>query len=287
MLLPEPYRGFSSSPPGEPVFGRDSNNGPATLNGGIQLDLTRKYVLRLFQRLTGKFFYLFTFLILLLVLYPYVGEGDAGKLFILALYIAIPISGIYAVSFSRPGLFIASFLAIPLVMSGIDLTFETHIISSIIGHISGVVFYAFSSIVILVHIIRERRIQADTLYGAVCVYLMLGLTWFMVYRLAEHVSPGSFYCGDAQNIDGIIDGTDLRYYSFVTLTTLGYGDITPITAQVRSAAFLEAATGTLFTTILIARLVGLYTAQFQADREVKKVALKNNGEKENEDERGG
>lgn len=228
--------------------------------------------MKLYKEMTGRFFYLFSLLILLLILYPYVGHGGAGRVFIAILYITIPLSGIYAVSFSRRGLVISLILGIPFVLSGIDIFVGADVISPIISHISGIAFYAVSSVIILAHIIREKRIQADTLYGAVCVYLMFGLTWYLIYSFVEQLNPGSFYCGDAQNINGVLDGADLLYFSFVTLTTLGYGDITPVTAQVRSLSFLEAAAGTLYSAILVARLVGLYTAQFQVDPAVAEKA---------------
>ncbi len=235
--------------------------------------------------MTGKFFYLFSLLILLLILYPYVGQGGAGRIFIVALYMTIPLAGMYAVSFSRPGLVVLLILGIPLVLTGIDIIFGADLISMTIGYISGIAFYAVSSVIILVHIIRDKRIQADTLYGAVCVYLMLGLTWYMIYSFFEHINPGSFYCGDAQNLNGVLDGADLLYFSFVTLTTLGYGDITPVTEQVRSLSFLEAATGTLYSAILVARLVGLYTAQFQVDHAVAEKAEEAAREDESRDTR--
>jgi hypothetical protein len=211
-------------------------------------------------------------LLLLLILYPYVGSGEAGQLFIVAIYIAIPLSAIYATSYSRPGMLASLVLGLPLILAGVDFALGTNLVPQIARDVVSIVFFAFASLVALVHIIRQKRIEADTLYGAVCVYLMLGLTWFVLYSFIHHLDPGAFYCGADQNLNGIIDSADLLYFSFVTLTTLGYGDITPVSANVRSLSFLEAATGTLYSAILIARLVGLYTAQFNADKEVSQMA---------------
>jgi hypothetical protein len=76
--------------------------------------------------------------------------------------------------------------------------------------------------------------------------------------LVETAQPGSFYVSSAQNLDHMINWSDLMFFSFVTLTTLGYGDITPVTSAARSLAVIEAVFGVLYNAILIARLVGLY-----------------------------
>jgi voltage-gated potassium channel Kch len=78
------------------------------------------------------------------------------------------------------------------------------------------------------------------------------------YVLIVTTSHDSFYINPANNFDNIINWIDLTYYSFVTLTTLGYGDIAPITPLARSLAYLEAIVGQIYLTIIIARLVGLY-----------------------------
>ena len=113
--------------------------------------------------------------------------------------------------------------------------------------------------IILWHTLAEEsKITADTLYGVVCVYLLSGLTWSSLYTLIEVAQPGSFYVSSAQNMDQVINWSDLLFFSFATLTTLGYGDITPVTSVARSLALLEAVFGVLYNAILIARLVGLY-----------------------------
>ena len=83
--------------------------------------------------------------------------------------------------------------------------------------------------------------------------------------LVETIQPGSFFIRPEQNLDGILSQADFIYYSFATLTTLGYGDITPATSHVRSLAILEAVTGTLYIAVLIARLVGLYGSNTASD----------------------
>jgi hypothetical protein len=109
---------------------------------------------------------------------------------------------------------------------------------------------------VLRQVFREGTITLQRIQGAVAVYLLLGLAWGNVYELIELIRPGAFRLPEppANSADRAIT---LAYYSFVTLTTMGYGDIVPVHPAARSAAILEALAGQLFPAILIARLVAM------------------------------
>ena len=121
----------------------------------------------------------------------------------------------------------------------------------------------------LARLLRGSRVTSHHIQGAVAVYLMLGLIWGFVYSLVELRQPGSFNLPEAavgetpanpgENIQ------ELLYFSFVTLTTLGYGDVSPVGSSARTLAILEALVGQLYLVILIARLVSLRVAP--SDRE--------------------
>ena len=103
-----------------------------------------------------------------------------------------------------------------------------------------------------------KKVDATILLLAVNCYLLIGILWVFFYLLVEHANPGSFAL--AGNLEMPV-WKHLYYFSFVTLTTLGYGDIQPISAIARSLAMVEAVSGVLFTGILVARLVGIYSAK--------------------------
>ena len=105
--------------------------------------------------------------------------------------------------------------------------------------------------------LRGKEVGADKIYGALSVYLLFGQGWALAYILVETMNPGSFV-GLAR--PGVVDGvgSELIYYSFVTLTTLGYGDITPVSLTVRNLTVMEAVTGVLYIATLIASLVATY-----------------------------
>jgi hypothetical protein len=105
-------------------------------------------------------------------------------------------------------------------------------------------------------VFRDGPITVQRIQGAVAVYLLLGIGWAAVYEVIDGLWPGAFRFAEAPR-NGSELATHLAYYSFVTLTTMGYGDITPLHPAARSAAILEALTGQLFPAILIARLVAM------------------------------
>ncbi len=109
---------------------------------------------------------------------------------------------------------------------------------------------------ILLEVVKSKSpIPRHIIWGAVAGYLLIGLTFATLFHLINLVTPGSFTYG--LDPSAMLNFSDFVYFSFVTLATLGYGDIVPITDQARSLAILEAITGALYLAILIAKLVSL------------------------------
>lgn len=106
--------------------------------------------------------------------------------------------------------------------------------------------------VMLVRVFAPGPVTSYRLLGAVAAYLLVGLTWAYVYDFLEVVRPGSF-----QAARSVTEGTypTLLYYSFVTLTTVGYGDVLPITSAARALSNLESLVGVLYPAVLIGRLL--------------------------------
>lgn len=113
---------------------------------------------------------------------------------------------------------------------------------------------------IIHHVARSTRITMDTIYGAACVYFMIGIFWSALYRLVYLVDPGAFHFATAGQAGAGSLEAWFGYYSMITLTTIGYGDITPVSPVARSLAMLEGLMGQLYLAITIARLVGLQIA---------------------------
>ena len=123
-----------------------------------------------------------------------------------------------------------------------------------------VAFLAYVGIQILAFVLRARRADLGIVLGSVCVYLLVALMWGIGYALLEGLQPGSFALPVEADADADNMRNALQYFSFVTITTLGYGDIQPVARLARMLSTLEAVVGQLYLVILVARLVGLHTA---------------------------
>jgi voltage-gated potassium channel len=104
-------------------------------------------------------------------------------------------------------------------------------------------------------ILKPGRISGNQLYGSVCVYLLLGLVWSVLYLLLIEFQPGSFY--GVPEGTSILNFTGMTYFSFVTLTTLGFGEILPVTPLARFLVYMEAVAGILYIAIFVSSLIGL------------------------------
>jgi Ion channel len=188
----------------------------------------------------GRLFSLLLAMVLLLLVYPLL-EGDGMRIPLLdLLVIATLLFGVDAVSTTRRHVLIAlSLSALPLFLV-LEGSIFGHAVSTAIplmryaGMALLLLFYLFTIAMLLASIVRRQQVTPEAIYGAMCVYILLGVAWGSLYTFLEAHRPGSFYIDEAHNLNHVVEIFDLMFYSFVTLTTLGYGDITPITSPARA-----------------------------------------------------
>ncbi|MDF9391429.1 MULTISPECIES: potassium channel family protein [Methylococcus] len=134
--------------------------------------------------------------------------------------------------------------------------------SPLLGILEVLVFLLFcvsSCYLAAKHVFRGKEADINRLSGSVCVFLLIGFIWGFLYILLTMVRPGAFQGLDlGESMHGRYD--ELLYFSFATLTTLGYGDITPATPLARILSILEVLCGQFYLTILVASLVGNFLA---------------------------
>jgi hypothetical protein len=116
------------------------------------------------------------------------------------------------------------------------------------------------SLVLLAQVFRAGPVNSYRLQGAIAVYLLFGVGWAHAYHLTGLLHPGSFNTPRSE-IPSVLDWA---YFSFITLTTVGYGDITPVRPIARTLAMGEALTGQLYLAVLIARLVAMEVVSWQS-----------------------
>ena len=206
----------------------------------------------------GRFVYLLIFILLLIAIQPI--DEAIGRLgiFLDLIVSAILVSAIYVISGKRTHIVIGFLLAAPLLLSVWSAYFIKHEWFEVIGLLCAIAFFAFVVVIILKFIFSQDEISGDLIAGAAVVYLLLAIMWAFAYRAVEMIHPGSFSLAQGHSLEHPFS---FQYYSFVTLTTLGYGDIFPISTAAKTCAILEAVIGQLYLVITIAWLVGVHISQ--------------------------
>ncbi len=125
-------------------------------------------------------------------------------------------------------------------------------------------YLALVTIIIAANVFRQRSISADTVMGGLCVYVLIGLFWFIMFVNLELIRPGSFSFGiHGQDLGMDATYSLLMYYSFVTLLTIGYGDVVPMSSMAQTLTILEGLIGQFYLIFFMASLVGLYIQKRQ------------------------
>jgi len=206
-------------------------------------------------------------ILFMMIAYPLLPPSNFTSIIFQILVTGILIFSIYSLIQNKRQFAIGLFLAVPtLALGWIGLYTSAHFIT-ITGLMFRILFFGYIVFVFLTSIFKTKKITSDLIYGSVCIYFLMGIGWSFIYSLAEVIRPGSF------ELSSIVQGTEITaydthsifphfiYFSFTTLTTLGYGDILPKTLSSKFLTSLEAITGQFYVAVLVARLVALHLIQ--------------------------
>ncbi|UCD35654.1 MAG: two pore domain potassium channel family protein [Nitrospiraceae bacterium] len=212
-------------------------------------------------------------LLIMFVLSPFSEKSFIGVRFINILFILILLISMYVMSRNRIIFLISLFSAGIAVVANILMYVFPHPTLTLLTFVFYACFSIVMAITVLIDVVKPGEISGDRICGAICVYLFMGLIWAFFYDILETIYPGSFLFPDPEITASAPDHgfsqskyASLSYFSFVTLSTLGYGDIIPLVPPARTLAFLEAVVGQLYIAILIARLVGMHIAHSYRER---------------------
>jgi len=212
----------------------------------------------------NRYTVLLIFTVALMAVVPFIA-GDDLAIFSMKLVLSvILLFGIYAGRRMPIDLILGGALGIPVLVGRWIPQYSTDIRVFLAIDILTAVFLLYITVMILNQVFTARRVTLDTIAGAGCAYLLVGLAWAFVYRAMFVINPHSFVFASGSFAHIFEDHArsepqlmNFAYYSFATLTTTGFGDVTPAMGNSRAISVLEAVAGQFFIAILIARLVSL------------------------------
>jgi hypothetical protein len=196
---------------------------------------------------------------LLFFSFPFVEEVKGGDIIVSVLLSLVLISAVLAVASRRRTLVVAVLLMVPAIAGRWINHFRPDLVPPAVFLVSGLVLVAFVVVNLLGFVLRAPSVNTEVLCASISAYLMLGLIWTMAYWLVDQLTPGGAFSFNTNAGKQSMNGFNAFYFSFITLSTVGYGDITPLSRIARWLAALEAMTGLLYVAVLIARLVSLYS----------------------------
>ena len=217
-----------------------------------------------FSKMKGNYLFL---LLSLGAFYLFITFSENWAWHLLAIrpfFAVVLLASVYSVSTRRSYFLLSLILMIVALIGELSLAVMPTPYTFLFSTITKVVMLIFTIAVILTDLFQRERVSFNTIYGAVCVYVMIGILWAMFYVAFEYYQPGTFAVAHASPLVYGANGSinhypfSLFYYSFVTLSTLGFGDVVPTTQLAQSCSALEAVIGQLYLVILVARFVGLH-----------------------------
>jgi hypothetical protein len=191
---------------------------------------------------------------------PFVEEIKGGDLIVSLLLSLVLVAGVLAVADRKYVLVIALVLAIPAIAGRWINHFRPVLVPSPVFLVAGLLLITFVVARLLRFILRAPVVTVEVLSASISAYLMLGLMWTIAYWLVDQLTPGGAFSYNTNAGTHSMNGFTGFYFSFITLSTVGYGDITPVSRIARWLAAMEAMTGLLYVAVLIARLVSLYSS---------------------------
>jgi hypothetical protein len=211
------------------------------------------------QPVTGhKFFLLFLFLLAYLALYPYMGDTGPRYYVFRVVSAAVTLMCVYAVSFRKGLIVVALILAVPTIVAH-RIVFQSRMLpASIFNVILSFAFDAFVIGIIFRRVFAREKPETETIFGAVCIYLLIGFFFAKLYAILAIIQPHAFYLDPASNLHPLPAGFDFLYFSFGSMTTAGAAGMSAASPQVRSVSMIESVLAVLYIAVMIARLMGAY-----------------------------
>ena len=209
------------------------------------------------EHVKGRVIYVLLVMVLLQLTYPYSLLGDLQNAIYLSLYVALLASGVYVSAVNRRRMIFTALVAglnvivgIPWVITGGDVLWLT-----LASYALLILFQGMIIIVLVEYIFVVSTVSRDMIFSASTIYIILGNLFTAVYMIIHTLDPEAFA---STTMDTPLPWQRMVYFSYSTLTTLGYGDITPVSPWAQSVVALEAMLGLLYIAIILGRMASNY-----------------------------
>jgi hypothetical protein len=196
-------------------------------------------------------------------IYPFFLDSRTGIIILHILISLLLLAGIHLISYNRK-IFMGGLIwgTLCIILTWNSLFFPQIRIVSLLWSLFLFIFYSFISIYTIILVAKSKIITNDTILGAICGYFMMPLAWAMLFNLVELIKPNSFNFPD-----GLEPSPDLFiYFSQITISSVGYGEITPNSSLTRALSALLAMTGQLYLAVVMAIIIGIYLSDSQGHK---------------------
>ena len=189
--------------------------------------------------------------------FPVVGGILHEKVLVDVYIIFIFLVGVYSISPRRHFAYFGLFLALPKFIATV-ISYKAHVPAMVlVGDVFGVLCLLFIGYKILDYVFKQHKITGDIISVIVVIYLLLAYSWALIFQSIEIVQPGSFYIPESYQQDRF----SFLYFSLITITTIGYGDIIPVSNLAKACAVLNGLIGQIYLVVVVATLVGMRISQ--------------------------
>jgi len=196
-------------------------------------------------------------LIVLVLVYPFLQPYPHGRAAIAVFDFVILMLALRAARATGPEARIGYLLVIPAVLLHIAAAFLPAQGWALANFATQAMFHAFVVVSLLRYILRDEVMTLDELFAAASLYVLMAFVFAYLFALLERYAPGAFYINEANNPDHLTSWWELLYFSFTCLSSVGFGDVTPVSDHARSLVMIEQMMGVLYLALIISRLVAM------------------------------
>ncbi|MFC4157804.1 potassium channel family protein [Chitinimonas lacunae] len=198
-------------------------------------------------------------LVTLVISYPFLDDYDGGRAAIAIFDLAILMLALRAVQADGGEKKIGYLLVIPAVVLHVSAALVALPALLLASYGAQAAFHGFVVICLLRYMLRDDIMTLDELFAAAAFYVLLAFVFAYLYACIEQLVPGAFFINEANRAPDSVRWWDLLYFSFTCLTSVGFGDITPVSDYARSLVMIQQMVGVLYFALIVSRLVSLQT----------------------------